>query len=238
VPLDHSREAHLDLTPALVLAMWAAGLSGAVAAVAWWRVVGPGYVWLGAGVTLLFGIPALAAGAGEAAAAGCVLAAAGLASGRDRRVATPALAGASIAFCVAAALEGPVLGAISGAVLLGGVTGEMMLGHWFLVDPRLPRWALRRLDLAGGLGALLDLAVLLGLGVFPWEEGDLVVALGFLLLSVTTMALMAMVWAALGEEGYSAVMAATGLSYLATLTAIGAAVVGRLLLAGPVLGVV
>ena len=43
------------------------------------------------------------------------------------------------------------------------------------------------------------------------------------------------VWASLGEQGYSGVMAATGLSYLATLTATGAAVVGRLLVDGPVL---
>jgi hypothetical protein len=133
-------------------------------------------------------------------------------------------------------LEGPVLGAITGAVLLGGVTGEMMLGHWFLVDPRLPRWALRRLDVAGGVGALLDLGALALLGALPWPEGDLVVGVGFLLLAVTTAVLMAMVWFSLGERGYSGVMAATGLSYLATLTAIGAAVVGRLLLTGPVLG--
>jgi hypothetical protein len=44
------------------------------------------------------------------------------------------------------------------------------------------------------------------------------------------------VWAALGEEGYPAVMAATGLSYLAVLTSIGAAVLGRLLAGGSVLG--
>jgi len=73
------------------------------------------------------------------------------------------------------------------------------------------------------------------LGVFPWAEGDLVVGLGFVLAALTTAALMAMVWFSLGEPGYSGVMAATGLSYLATLTAIGAAVVGRLLLGGPVL---
>jgi hypothetical protein len=46
---------------------------------------------------------------------------------------------------------------------------------------------------------------------------------------------MAMVWSSLGEAGYSGVMAATGLSYLAVLTAAGAAVIGRLLVDGPVL---
>ena len=125
--------------------------------------------------------------------------------------------------------------AITGALFLGGITSEMMLGHWFLVDPRLPRWALKRLDLAGAVGALADMAVLIGLGVFPWADGDLVVGAGFILLAVTTLVLMAAVWSSLGEPGYSGVMAATGLSYLATLTATGAAVVGRLLLEGPVL---
>jgi len=226
----------VDLSPSLVLAMWAAGLSAAVAAVAWWRVVGPGYVWLGAGVVvLLLGAPAGLAGAGPGAWVGSGLALAGFVAARRPPAVVVLLAAAATAFGVSAALEGPVLAAVTGAILLGGVSGEMMLGHWFLVDPRLPRWALRRLDVAGGVGALLDLGALAVLGVFPWAEGDLVVGLGFVLAALTTAALMAMVWFSLGEPGYSGVMAATGLSYLATLTAIGAAVVGRLLLGGPVL---
>ena len=225
----------MDLSPSLVLAMWAAGLAAAVAAVAWWRVVGPGYVWLGAGVILVLGVPAGLAGAGPGAWVGCGLALVALVAARHPPVVIVALGAAAAAFGVAAALEGPVLAAITGALLLGGVSGEMMLGHWFLVDPRLPRWALRRLDIVGGVGALLDLGALALLGVFPWAEGDLVVGVGLILLSLTTAVLMAMVWFALGEQGYSGVMAATGLSYLATLTAIGAAVVGRLLLSGPVL---
>ncbi len=225
----------MDLSPSLVLSMWAAGLAGAVAVVAWWRVVGPGYVWLGAGVVLALGVPAALAGAGPWSLAGCLLAAAGLAAGRAPALAAAALGAAGACFAVAAALDGPVLGALTGALLLGGVTGEMMLGHWFLVDPTLPRWVLRRLDVAGGVGAAADLAALAILGVFPWPGGDLVVGVGFVLLAISTMVLMAMVWFSLAEPGYSGVMAATGLSYLATLTAIGAAVVGRLLLEGPVL---
>jgi len=224
----------VDLSPSLVLTMWACGLAVTVAVVSWWRVVGPGYVWLGAGVVLLLGVPAIGGG-GPAAAAGCAFAVGAFVVARNPFLAAFALAGAAIGFFVAAALDGPVLSVFSGALLLGGVTGEMMLGHWFLVDPTLPRWALRRLDVAGGAGALLDLAVLALLGVFPWVEGDLVVGLGFILLAVATAVLMTMVWFSLGEQGYSGVMAATGLSYLATLTAIGAAVIGRLLLEGPVL---
>jgi hypothetical protein len=41
---------------------------------------------------------------------------------------------------------------------------------------------------------------------------------------------MAAVFFALRERGYSGVMAATGLSYLAVLTSIGSAVLGRALL--------
>jgi hypothetical protein len=220
----------VDLGPALVLAMWAAGLAAAVAVVAWWRVVGPGYVWLGSGVILLLGLPAVAAGAGPWAIAGSVAAAAVIPVARHRHLAAPVLAAAAACYLVAASLDGPPVAAVTGALLLGGVTGEMMLGHWYLVDPRLPRWALRRLDLAGAAGALLDLGALALLGAIPWAAADLVAGAGFVLLSLTTVVLMGMVWFSLGEEGYSGVMAATGLSYLATLTAIGAAVVGRLVL--------
>ena len=134
-----------------------------------------------------------------------------------------------------AGADGNVASVISGALFLGGVTVEMMLGHWYLVDPTLPRWALRRLALAGAGGAVVDFVVLLFLGVFPWSAGDTAVGLGFVLLAVTTVILMAAVGGALREEGYAGVMAATGLSYLALLTAIGAAVVGRMLVEGPVL---
>ena len=51
-------------------------------------------------------------------------------------------------------------------------------------------------------------------------------------LSGMTAILVAAVWFSLRETGYSGVMAATGLSYLGVLTAFGAAVVGRQLVAG------
>lgn len=142
---------------------------------------------------------------------------------------------AATAFLVVAVLEGPLVPAVSGSAFLGAVTAEMMLGHWYLVDPRLPRWALRRLAWVGVGAAVVDFAVLAVAGSFPWASGDAVVGVGFVVLAVTSAVLMLAVIGALKEEGYSGVMAATGLSYLALLTAIGAAVVGRLLLDGPVL---
>ncbi len=50
--------------------------------------------------------------------------------------------------------------------------------------------------------------------------------------SVMTALLITGVWFSLKEDGYSGVMAATGLSYLGVLTAFGVVVVGRLLVAG------
>ena len=182
---------------------------------------------------MLLGVPAALGGDSAFAWIGCGLAALVIVCARHRhRVASAAIA-AAIAFGVAAVDSNP-LAVISGAVFLGGVTAEMMLGHWYLVDPRLPRWALRRLALAGGVAAIIDFGVLAGLGVFPWSAGDTALGIGFVVMAVATVVLMAAVVGALREEGYSGVMAATGLSYLALLTAIGAVVVGRLLVEGSV----
>ena len=214
--------------------MWAAGLAAGSATVAWWRIVGPGFSRLAGGVALLVGVPAALSGGSSFAWIGCGLAAFVIGTARSPRLAAGAGIAAAIAFGVAVSDVNP-LATISGAVFLGAVSTEMMLGHWYLVDPQLPWWGLRRLALIAGVGAILDFAVLIGLGVLPWSGGDTAVGVGFVLLAVTTVVLMAAVISALGEEGYPAVMSATGLSYLALLTAIGAAVVGRLLIEGPVL---
>lgn len=113
------------------------------------------------------------------------------------------------------------------ALALGGVTAEMMLGHWYLVDPRLPRSALRYLALAGIAGLVIDGGLMTALGGSaggPW--------IAFALLVVTSIALMVGVVAALRYPAYSGVMAATGLSYLAVLTTLGATFLGRALVAG------
>ncbi len=111
---------------------------------------------------------------------------------------------------------------------LGGVTGEMMLGHWYLIDPRLPRAALRNLAIAGIVGLVAEAVFNLGLGI-DFSGGG---AIGFWLLLVTSVALMVAVIAALRYPAYSGVMAATGLSYLALLTTLGAVFVGRAIAAG------
>ena len=78
----------------------------------------------------------------------------------------------AVGFLVAAAARGNWPLAITGAVALGGITGEMLLGHWYLVSPQMPRWALQRLDVAGAGGLVLD-ALLLALAGFLGGTGGL-----------------------------------------------------------------
>jgi hypothetical protein len=218
------------LDPSLVLAIWAAGIAAGLALVASWRIVGPGYTWLASGVILLFGVPAALAGSGPLAWAGSVLALAAGVAARRPGVSAALAAVAGGGFVIAAGIvEYPVL-AVSGALFLGGVTTEMMLGHWYLVDPRLPRQSLKRLSVIGAVGAVLDSAGLVAHGILPWASVDAVIGWAFAVLAATSVLLLVAVWFAIRERGYSGVMAATGLSYLAMLTAIGAMVLGRMLL--------
>ncbi len=225
------REQTIDVTPAFVLATWAAGLSAGAALVVLWRIVGPGFTWLAGGVTLLAGIVAVAAGAGRLAVAGTLLALGGTVAARRPRLAAAGLALGAAAYAVAAVSEGEALLAVTGAVALGAISTEMLLGHWYLVDPRLPRWALHRLDEAAATGLALDVAALVVLGVLTWPAGDDVIGWAFVALAAMSALLIVAVWFALREPRYSGVMAATGLSYLAVLTVFGASVTGRILVA-------
>ena len=196
------------------------------AVVAWWKVVGPGFGWLSAAVTALFGATGWAVGGGWLAALGTIAAASGLLFARRPRPAAGALGGAALLYAGASLGDGGIIGTLTGAALLGGVTGEMLLGHWYLIDPGLPRWALKRLAGFGAVGMVVDAGwVVTGAG---WK--DEVIGWAFVALAATTLLLMAGVWFSLNEPSYPGVMAATGLSYLAILTAIGAAVAGRALL--------
>ncbi|MFQ5948151.1 MAG: hypothetical protein ACE5KX_04765, partial [Acidimicrobiia bacterium] len=201
--------------------MWASGVAGGAAAVSWWRVIGPGFVWLAGGITLLVGAAGLGVGAGSWAAVGTAATVVAIALGRSPDKAGVGLALASLGYLIAAAGDGGLVPSATGALLLGGVTTEMLLGHWYLVDPRLPRWALRRLDFAAGIGVLADAASMVAREAFPWAPGDDVIGWGYVAVAVATLVLMTAVWFSLGERGYSGVMAATGLSYLAVLTAFG-----------------
>jgi hypothetical protein len=134
---------------------------------------------------------------------------------------------AGLGYLIEASLFAGWAPAVAGTVALGGVSGEMLLGHWYLVDPRLPRPALRNLALAGIVGLVAEGGLQIGLGI-----GVAGGAIGFWILLVTSVALMVAVIAALRYPAYSGVMAATGLSYLALLTTLGAVFVGRAMAAG------
>ncbi len=210
--------------------MWGAGMAGGGALVAVWGVVGPGYGWLTAAVVLAVGGAAVLAAGSVAGIVSLVLVVgAGLAA-RNRRISGLLFAGAAIALLGVGLADGGVVATFTGSVLLGAMTSEMMLGHWFLIDPRLPRWALRRLTLIAGGGLAADVIVLAVRGAFAAGDGAWVAAM--VVLVAMTGVLVAAVWFALREPGYAGVMAATGLSYLGVLTTFGVVVVGRLLVAG------
>jgi hypothetical protein len=124
-----------------------------------------------------------------------------------------------------------------GAAFLGSVTDAMLLGHWYLVQPGLRRDALKQLVLF--TAAVWPLEIL----VFLWPTGMVQVINGtiddgyngllgwiWIACAVTTIVLVGLTWAALRERYYSAVMAATGLLYLAILTAFGTDLLARAVL--------
>ncbi|MGB7860703.1 MAG: hypothetical protein WBM90_09420, partial [Acidimicrobiia bacterium] len=133
-----------------------------------------------------------------------------------------------VLFWTGATTIGGWLPASTAAITMGGVTGEMMLGHWYLIDPQLPRWSLRALAVAGIVGLVADGLTLALLGGLP--GGGATVA--FWVLLGTSVVLMVAVLRSLRYPSYNGVMAATGLSYLAVLTTLGSVFLGRALVAG------
>lgn len=128
---------------------------------------------------------------------------------------------------------------VAGAAFLGAVSDAMLLGHWYLVQPGLARGPL--LDLVRWVGIVWPVEVALLLvptGMASVWSGSIDDGYGGMLgwfwaaCAVTTIALVVITRAALRERAYSAVMAATGLLYLAILTAFGTDLVARAVLAG------
>ena len=125
-----------------------------------------------------------------------------------------------------------------GALFTAAVLSAMLLGHWYLVQPGLARGPLLAMVRAAGVLWLPETVVML------WPTGMVSVLngtiddgynglLGWFWVGCTalTLLLVAMARAALRERQYSAVMAATGLMYLAIVTAFGQDLVARILLA-------
>jgi hypothetical protein len=238
---------------ALVMLEWTAGLVGAAAWNQSWNVVRRGHFRIVAWCGLAFAVLALVllevslGGEGDrlliSASAVAVLALAFLAVQYVRSETPGVVAGVltaaagGVALFVAAgmihgwtaALAGASL--VAGAVLLGGVTNGMLLGHWYLNQPGLKPWALGRLTaltlgaiVASGLLGLVAAGILsdattagavLGLPGFGQSFG-LAFYLIWLALIVTTGVV---VWAARRCVQIRSIQSATGLYYVALLTA-------------------
>jgi len=126
-----------------------------------------------------------------------------------------------------------------GAVFLGLITDAMLLGHWYLVQPGLGREPLREMVRLAAISWPAQVAVLLvPTGMASVLSGSINDGYGGLLgwtwivSALSTIVLLGVTWLALKERMYSAVMAATGLLYLAILTAFGTDVLARAVLAG------
>ena len=131
-----------------------------------------------------------------------------------------------------------VLRVLVGAAFLGAVTDAMLLGHWYLTQPGLPR------------APLLELVRCIS-WIWPFEVAAMLLPTGMLTVlsgriddgwggslgyfwaacALGTIVLCRVTRAALKERAYSAVMAATGLLYLAIITGFGTDLVARLVLA-------
>jgi hypothetical protein len=131
-----------------------------------------------------------------------------------------------------------VVRTLAGAAFLGAVTDAMLLGHWYLVQPGLARGPLLEMVRAVGVVWPVEvIALLWPTGMVSVWNGSIDDGYAGLLgwfwaaCAITTIVLVVVTRAALKERAYSAVMAATGLLYLAILTAFGTDLVARAVLA-------
>ncbi len=130
-----------------------------------------------------------------------------------------------------------ILRTLAGAAFLGAVTDAMLLGHWYLVQPGLPRRLLNEIVTAVGWTWPVEvISLLIPIGMVSVWTGTVDDGWGGVLgwfwaaCAITTIVLVFVTKAALREREYSAVMAATGLLYLAILTAFGTDLVARAVL--------
>lgn len=203
---------------ALLLLQWAVGLLGVAAWTQSWWVVRAGHfrivAWIAAalaGLALLstpFGSSLNALADGDASAVETAVAVAGL---------------------------------VAGTLLLGGVSNGMLLGHWYLNQPGLETWALDRVTTATLAGVSISLGTaiaaaprvagaategaVLGLPGFGASFGLVFFAIWIALLGFTGV----VVWMAKRCIASRSIQSATGLYYVAVLTAGVAEFLGRYL---------
>lgn len=126
-----------------------------------------------------------------------------------------------------------------GAAFIGAISDAMLLGHWYLTQPGLPRRLLNEMVAAlKWIWPAEVFVMLLPTGMIAVLTGSVDDGWGgmlgwmWLMCAITTIILIFVTEAALKERAYSAVMAATGLLYLAILTGFGMDIVPRAVLAG------
>jgi hypothetical protein len=127
---------------------------------------------------------------------------------------------------------------VVGAAFLGAISDAMLLGHWYLVQPGMPRAPLLELVRWTGWLWFPEVALLLvPTGMVSVLNGTIddgyngLLGWYWAMSAITTIGLIVVTRLALRERAYSAVMAATGLLYLAILTAFSTDLVARALLA-------
>lgn len=156
----------------------------------------------------------------------------------------PVIGVVGLLFGAAAATQGDasylvsLVRVLAGAAFLGAVTDAMLLGHWYLVQPGLARGPLLELVRWTAVTWPVEVvAMLLPTGMLSVLDGSIddgyggMLAWFWIACAIGTIALVFVTRAALKERYYSAVMAATGLLYLAILTAFGTDLVARAILA-------
>ena len=215
--------------------------------------IGRGYGWLIRITYLLIAAGGIAAALAtdvlpvrEAAAAAVVLVSLATMMRRNPRLDIVApvfglvgvVAGALDAASGAGDVTVSLLRAVVGTFFLGAVIDAMLLGHWYLVQPGLPRRILNELVVVVRWLLPVEVAVmLLPTGMIAVLGGSVddgwngTLGWFWLACAVTTAVLIEVTIRALKERSYSAVMAATGLMYLAILTAFGTDLVARAVLA-------
>jgi hypothetical protein len=215
--------------------------------------IGRGYGWLIRITYLLIAAGGIAAALAtdvlpvrEAAAAAVVLVSLATMMRRNPRLDIVApvfglvgvVAGALDAASGAGDVTVSLLRAVVGTFFLGAVSDAMLLGHWYLVQPGLPRRILNELVVVVRWLLPVEVAVmLLPTGMIAVLGGSVddgwngTLGWFWLACAVTTAVLIEVTIRALKERSYSAVMAATGLMYLAILTAFGTDLVARAVLA-------
>jgi hypothetical protein len=123
---------------------------------------------------------------------------------------------------------------VVGAAFLGCVTDAMLLGHWYLVQPGLSRDPIQELvRYALWLTPIEVVLMLVSPGMIDVLNGTIddgwggLIGWMWVVAAISTLGLLLASRAALREPYYSAVMATTGLLYLAILTAFGTDVMAR-----------